>query len=375
MALRRLPSTSYPFVRRDLTWPGVGPLTGVSGEMVTLTLSNPAGTAVAGPTSATPSGDDWTATLTMPATVGLYDLVWAITYAGETAYEQESVVVSPFLAQRGETLRDLRQRLGDETGDMRLLRASAAIPGTPSTFTDASLIGGATAFRSATLYVNRGHASNVGQERFVTAFSPTTRTLTFDPVLAAPIAVGDEAELWNRNGLGWTPTEVHRAINAAIGDAAALGGLPVVVQLTSAFVADTGSIALPLGIDAVHEVRYLDTGTSWLPIPYAEGALAGGWSASGYDGLLEIEGGSRWSADGATLRVTGTGRPDRLAAEDDRTTVNPEWLVFQALAKLMNMGKHRDPDRERMVGYYQRLADDRKHSAAPTRPAGSVPVR
>lgn len=375
------PGAARAFTLYDLQEPGVGPIT--ASATVTFVLKSAAGTTVASEVAASGGSDDWTATLTMPTTAGRYTLEAQVDYGGVVSTPVvQWVQVGATLGVRGTTLRDLRRDVGDElnpTGVTVLVCTQASTPPGPyTTFKDENNLFEADGhFVTQVALVSRGHDLNTRRTPFVTGSSFASRSLTLDPALPAPFAVGDEVELWGQRGAkGFRPDLVERAINRAIRLAGDQDGVPLSAVVAADFDPDSPTITLPDVFDTVHEVQFLrDSAVSWVGVPHAETATSGGWWAAGADGAITVQGGYARDAEGGQIRVFGRGQPDELTDDDERTEVDRQYVVATACANLLRGGLGKDPLYERKVGLYERKADALRLQATPFPPPGSVRVR
>ncbi len=265
----------------------------------------------------------------------------------------------------------LRRRVLLELGDMKVLRATAN--GTDSTFIDAiNLIGEPNAYIDRQVLFTGGTSANLGVVTQVNGSSKNERALSFATTLPAATMTGDECELINTRGIGFTFDDVHRAINAAIADAAREA--TVLAAANATFDRATGSIAIPDEWSVFSGLQWQDRCDRWRGIIPA-GRLGGaGWSVDRVSRTVQIAGDWAYKLDGRPVRLSGATDPAPLTQDSDETVVNPDWLVAEAAAVLLQ-GKyllHPNPQAERTYGMLRQKANQLRVFTVTRRLANSV---
>lgn len=249
----------------------------------------------------------------------------------------------------------IRRRIGRLFGDMLLLTATGN--GTTTTFVDAINLARDDAIMvGRQLYFSGGTATNLGLTRRVTDNVKSTTTLTFTPAAAHTTATNDVAEIWNTREIGATLAEVHENINYAIADVADLATTAAAYE-PGAFDYDDPVVSLPDDWLFFGGVSWLDLTGVWHRIGPAD------YRIDKVNRTVELRNRPRSLANGMSLRLWGYTIPGDLDADTDVTSVNPEWLAYQAAAKLALAIAPRaiDPvQMERRAQYWQDLADQRR---------------
>lgn len=275
----------------------------------------------------------------------------------------------PVSAVTGDSRRTMRRRVGAKLGDFVLLTATAN--GSTTTFTDAIRLRSSARYEGRTALFASG--ANDGLERFVSGSSSTTLTVA---TLTAATVIGDSCELWNERTKGWTPTEVNDALDTAIADAAAIGGVEVAASITPLFNKSTAVIDIPTTLTHVYAVEYRDDDGFWKRVPRASGAGRGGYWLRGIDGDVEVQGDWRETLNGRTVRLLGYGQPSPLTSDAGLVGCNSTWLLLATCALLMESGAHKAPgeDRERWALQYGQQAFQMRPAAVKIRKPGSEAV-
>ncbi len=358
MALRWQPGETKPVCVFDLRDGAGNPIT--SGATVTFEVLNTLGVVVVGPLAGESGGtDDWCVSLTAPATVGTYTLRATVTAGAVTEVSEDTFVVGP-VATGGTTRADLRRRIALELGDFDQLEATKA--GSTTTFFDEIRARKPTdSFRAREALCVSGTPANVGLIRRVQNSNADTQSLTLQPALPAATAPGDVVELYNEKGTGWSVDEYHRVINSAIRLAYPDHLQPVAADVIpiSRDASWPQHATLPLQLippatmTHLHSVVVDDAGGGF-HVPRAVRLGAPGYWIDKASGTVTLSG-AFWPHQmvPATIRLEGYAEPGELLTDEDRTTVDEEWLVTWCMARLLLATAHRnaDPDRERR-GYF-----------------------
>lgn len=254
----------------------------------------------------------------------------------------------------------LRRRALGELGDLRLLTATAT--GTTTTLIDTVNLWGEPGHYAGRLaYVASGTVANLGQTRLVNGSSQSAMSLTFAAALPAATQAGDEVELVNTFGMGWTFEDVHHAINASIAEARDYGLVPLTEDSTDAFdQAGTREVPLPETWTHIERVQYLDPSTDHVVnIRRANVHGANGWAVDHANRSVLISGEQAYRADTAVIRLHGYGQPEPLETDSDETSLDPEWLMLKVCSRmLLNVVRSRSAaDTQGQGLYYADKAD------------------
>ncbi len=355
MALRWQPGETKPVCVFDLRDGSGNPIT--SGATVTFEVLNTLGVVVVGPLTGESGGtDDWCVSLTAPATDGTYTLRATVVVGAVTEVSEEVFIVGP-VATGGTSRAELRRRIALELGDFDQLEATKA--GSTTTFFDELRARKPTgAFRARDVLVVSGTAANVGLTRRVQDSNAETQSLTLQPALPAATAVGDVVELYNERGTGWPVSEYHRVINSALRLAYPDHLQPIAADVAPISVGTSDHYAVhvltpPPTMTHLHSVVATDLGGGFR-IPRAVRLGAPGYWIDKASGTVTLSG-AFWPYGGVpgTLRLEGYAESADLLTDEDRTTVDEEWLVTWCMGRLLLSTAHRnaDPDRERR-GYF-----------------------
>lgn len=266
--------------------------------------------------------------------------------------------------------RQLRRWIGRTLGEGRVLTATAS--SSAAEVIDANRLAVEDqALRDFELIAAAGTAANLGQVRRVAANSKTGASLALAAPLPAPVAAGDEFELWNERGYGVSPDAVHDQINFLIDAVKELNETPVTA--TVAFSAATPELAIPAGWDWFYGADWNDAANArWAALPWNQLAVDAPLRS------LRLTGRLRWRADAATLRLRGGIDARPLLSDDDETTVDAEWLVKSAVALLTYARAHRvtDPSAaERKVNFVEGLVGPLRSKAWQRRPGRAWRLR
>lgn len=232
--------------------------------------------------------------------------------------------------------RTLRRRVLHELGDLRLLTATDA--GDPTTFIDTVNLWGEPGHYAGRLaYVSGGTPANLGQMRQVKGSSQQAMSLTLVAPLPAATAAGDEIELVNTFGMGWTFENIHHAINATIDEARDAALVPLTADSAEAFDQDGDrTVAIPAEWAGVERVQVIDETSGHLINVRRAGVIgANGWAINHADRTLLINGEQARAAHNRIVRLYGYGYPPPLATDDDETGVDPEWLFHRVCSRML----------------------------------------
>ncbi|MDP9470147.1 MAG: hypothetical protein M3Q71_05680 [Chloroflexota bacterium] len=357
MAIRRLAGETKPVCVYGLLDGDGTPVT--TGTPVVFDLLTGADTVVVGPLTAAPGGtlgNDWCAPLTAPITHDTYTLRATVTVGAFVDIEETPFIVGP-VALVGTSRAELRRRIALELGDFDQLEATRA--GSTTTFFDEIRARKPTAaFRAREALFVSGTPANIGLIRRVQDSNADTQSLTLQPALPAATAVGDVIELYNERGIHWPVNDIHRIINSGIRLAYPDHLEPIAANVTPVPVGSSDRHAVhtlipPPTMIRLHSV-VMDDPSGGYRIPRAVRLGAPGYWIDKANGTVTLSG-VFWpyGATPATIRLEGYAEPAELLTDEDRTTVDEEWLVTWCMARLLLSTAHRnaDPDRERR-GYF-----------------------
>ena len=229
----------------------------------------------------------------------------------------------------GASRQDLRRRVGELTGDLDLLAATAT--GSTTTFTDTlNLYLENSTYAGRFGFFSGGTAGNLYSTVRVTSNDKTTSTLTFTPAVAGSTVASDVLELYNRDGQGPKPEQIHRTINACI-EAVSRGVLTEVLSSTATFDMDSPTLAIPATwrrLIAV-EFKLQDTPQTWEDLSEA-------WLTVDRVGYtVRVDGPMRAGIDDYTVRLRGFTSAPALSSDTATTDVDAEWLVHEASSQIL----------------------------------------
>jgi hypothetical protein len=332
--------------------------TGVSGEAITVNVSrDPNGDPfLIFPDNFTDlGGGDWLLTFT-PDTPGN----WYARGIGATSgegfvgnWDVDPAVVSPaapVVSTSGSSRQELRRMIGRRLPGEQFT-ALTATGGSTTDFKDTENAQGPNdAYKGSELYIVSGSALNVGKTRRVQSSNQMLGQLNWGTPLPAAIGVGDNAELWNVRGVGTTAVQVNDAINDAIMMARKHAWMPIEANVSLAFDQDSPTVTLPgtitkgfFGLD-FQDWQYPD---KWHEIDGGGEFPRVGWWYDRGAGKIVIGGYWANAANGRTLRVRGYGFPAVLNADTDTTSIDPEWIVTEAVRILLQKNVMKNADNER----------------------------
>ncbi len=178
--------------------------------------------------------------------------------------------------------------------------------------------------------------------------------MDFDTIFCA----GDVLELYNRDGQGPKPEELHRVINACI-QSVSNAVLTEVVSAESTFDFDNPELTIPSTWRRFVGVEWQD--------PYTEDWNAfedGDLLVDRYARTVRLENRPLWIADTNTVRLRGYTPAPALSADTDTTLVDAEWLENAAAARILlriatseRIDKRRAADYRATAQYHMTLAN------------------
>lgn len=246
----------------------------------------------------------------------------------------------------GMSLAEIRRRLADEFGDYLAIEATSASDS--SHLIDTFSISGASDTLSGRECVVVSGA-NVGHRARISSYNANTNTITITPAALTSFAVGDQVDVFNTRGRGWSIAEYDRAINAAIDDAFPLALVDFYEDVDDAFDWESPTIDIPASFLEVYDIAWLDP-HSGVYVPIRRGAFYG-WSAR--EGTITILDRPGQSAHDRMLRIFGYGRHPRLQSDSDSTTLHVKYIVARAAFRLIRATPDRETSRGNMVMLYK----------------------
>ncbi len=299
----------------------------------------------------------------------IYEAEWQV-----LSRAQISVIYTPSF--QGYTRRELRRMVMSKVGDLTLSTATANSGS--STWVDRlNVVGDAGRYAGREILITAGTPGNIGQVRYVSG-SSKQGTLQFSDALPFPVFAGDEAEIINTRGGGFTFQEVHRALDHCL--AVARIQTPIMAEAGS-FAVTERDIPIPSEFSEIDTVQYKDPDddeTGWRTLHSSRSRGTDGWHVDHANRTLVISGRSGHWIDGMDIRIYGWGLAPPLVNDDDMIDVHPEWIVNAAAAFLLlqAIGTPRalTPDWERKGNYFQQIADSLIDRTRPRRRPNSVKV-
>lgn len=357
-----------------------------AGETITdyLTHIGNNGAAIAGATftvvtSRKPSGDSFTPTVTdlgggsyrieIPTArseAGQWYLLLADQSLSPVRYYDNSWDVDPAPADPNTvtsgpaTRGSLRRSIGRLLGDLIVCTLTDTLA-TGSQFVDKlNLVYNNNELVGRRAYVSYAYnGQNLGVSRRVSGNTRATATAQVTPDFPAPTTAGDVIELYNERDLGPSVDDIHAVINSVILSAQDVN-LTETVGSSAAFAETAPLVSIPSSWRFFTGADWQDRRGIWRPVPPAD------LRVDPPNRTVEIRNRSAYLADGLQVRLRGTVAAAALEADDDATSVDAEWLKYQAAAELLISTSHRAHDTavsERKAQYFQTLADSRRPKA------------
>jgi hypothetical protein len=269
----------------------------------------------------------------------------------------------------GPTLREIRRAVLKLIGDLTITTATAT--STSSQWTDLdNIVGGAGSYASYHLHVTGGTAANLGQFRRVSG-SSSAGTLQLARELPVDVAIGDEAELLNTQGVGITFQDVQEQILHSI--AIAKPTVPISYDVTGVFDPASRAIAIPDDFYAIDGLSYrFDTSVnnSWNPMQPANARGASGWWVEDTDRTIYIGDLYGYTMRNANVRITGIAAVTPPENDTDIVAVDREWITYRTAADLalrpLRMSSNTNNDNLQRLGVLwderaTRLRDKTRH--------------
>lgn len=273
----------------------------------------------------------------------------------------------------GVSRKDLRRMILNRVGDIKVLTATAN--GSNVTFIDATnLVGEQNAFRDREVLFTGGTALNLGETRHVAGSDKSQRAIGFGLALPAATALGDEAELINTRGIGFSFADVHQAINNAMAVARTVVSDPVYQVIGTAFDATDGFVDVPEEWTKVSGIEWQDGNGTWRPMRVAPRLGGDGWSPDRANRWILVGGTWGQRIDGKTVRLRGYKPVGTLDSDSDTTMVSTDWLVAESLSHLLGASalSYPTPDRQRAAERAERAAQGLRYMLASRLAPGTV---
>jgi hypothetical protein len=210
--------------------------------------------------------------------------------------------------------------------------------------------------------------------RVVQGSSLAARSLTFFEDLPAITAAGDDVELYNERGTGWSVSEYNDVINQVVIDAPNTYA-HATLDIVGDFDRDSPEVAIPASLVYVTGLLYEDSEERWNTVERANRSNGEGWVVDHGNLLLRVGGRVRSSLDGRSLRVTGLTRPSAMTTDASTTTADPAWVVAQCCFELMLSAIERNPDFERRSLLFAQEAERRRPLVGINLPINAIRVR
>lgn len=249
------------------------------------------------------------------------------------------------------SLVEIRRAVGNRSGDMVLLTATAA--GTTTLLADRNNLWlPDDSCRGRMLLFLDG--LNAGEKRVVTASAQSTTQVEWGVALPVAVADGDVAELWRKRGQGYDPiADVNAAINTNIRIAAAYTWTDDMESIVAPFDVTTGAFAVPADVRVIAAVEYEDGGGRWNAIPLAGSIATDGWSLNRGAGTVALNGSYGRLANSRAIRLRVLRDLAALDDDDDTTSVSFEWLVAQTEADLLKIAYTRKEEDRGLFNRWQ----------------------
>lgn len=230
---------------------------------------------------------------------------------------------------RGLTRGELRQMIARQLGDY--LRGEATHDGEPNAMrADRDFQREVNFFKGMQIVCVSGPDLNVGKTATVQGSDPVSKTITFAPSFPVATQVGDIVELFNMRGMGWTLEQYNAAINGAIAQAGEdHATVPYQTAAEERFNRRDPVIEIPAPLIYFEGLDLLDRQGVWRSVQprYL-------W-VDRFAHTVEIKGRQRDISEGQAIRIRGHARPQPLEHDEDRTSIQSEWLVIEASAILL----------------------------------------
>lgn len=273
----------------------------------------------------------------------------------------------------GVSRKELRRMILNRVGDLKVLTATAN--GSNVTFIDATnLVGEQNAFRDREVLFTGGTALNLGLTRHVAGSDKAQRAIGFGLALPAATQVGDEVELVNARGIGFTFADVHQALDNAMAIARTVVSDPVYAVIPTPFNALDGFVEVPEEWTKVSGIEWQDGSGRWRPIRIAPRLGGDGWSPDRANRWILVGGTMGRRIDAKIVRLRGYKPIDPLLTDADTTMVSTDWLVAESISQLLsaNALTYPTPERQRAAERAERSAQGLRYMLASRLAPGTV---
>lgn len=253
-------------------------------------------------------------------------------------------------------LRTLRRLIGDTTGDVLVLKATAT-SASASVFTDFAHLADresrAASIIKRLLYFSGGTEANVGWEAAITDYDGLTRTLTFSPAAPTAPQLDDEAELWSVTERTGSIGALRRLINDAIATVEDVAGLEEYAA-DQTFDARGGTLVIPAGWAEFGGADWTD------PTGYVREISPRWLRVSPGRRTVTIWGRGAERAHRRSVALYGYPRCTALEAETDATPVSAKWIVqsvSEAITLAGSWHSHDPAAAERRANFWSTKAE------------------
>ena len=274
------------------------------------------------------------------------------------------------MALTDQTRAQLRRRVADKFGD--LITTVATGNGIATTWVDTvNVNSGSESYDGREILFTSG--ANLGLVSRITGTN-VNGTLTFTPQRTSTSAA-DAAEIFNRRGRGFLVNEYHRAINEAIEELNGMSLIPTIEAISGTYSADTQTIAVPATTREVFKVEFEDTDDIWKEVKPSHRHGNDGWTPESSAGVIRIEGGPAWQADGHAVRLHGYKEQIPLVDDTSVCSFDGNAVVLRAAYRLCMAALDRDGVYGSMVLTLARESDMALSRARVLRAPGTRTVR
>jgi hypothetical protein len=244
-------------------------------------------------------------------------------------------------AKTGEYYYDLVRRVATRLGDFRQIQATEAGASDGSTFVDNKRLAAipASSLKGAGITIVSPGNANYNVERRISDSSEANQTLSISPGFPAQVTIGQIGWVTNLQSRGHWWDDYRNAINEIIAGATH-HKMPVDYTYPGTFLATDPSIPVPLHMTHIYRVQYLGPDNMLHTVPQSSQNLQSvpGWTTDLASGRVIINGSWPSVLNGATIRLSGYGRPAELVDPGDFTSLNVAYIV-PAAASLLRQSK------------------------------------
>lgn len=261
----------------------------------------------------------------------------------------------------GVTRQEMRRRVGELTGDLDIWTATAT--GSTSSFVD--ILNGDienNSYKGRFGYFSGGTSANLNTTVRVTANTKSATSLDFTPAVTSATVSGDVLELYNRDGQGPKPEEIHRVLNYLV-ESVSNAVLTEVVGPASTFDYQSPFLTIPSTWRRVVAIEYQEDADRDVWESFEEGNVLVDRDARTIR-LNDYAAGLAANTPSSSVRLRGYMPAQPLINDDDITGVNAEWLENAAVARILlriatseRVDKRRAADYRATAQYHQTLAN------------------